>query len=170
LQPARTSGTVPTLNKQTLIEHIIDALSGGLDNLTRSARAAHAEATDEQSKAENKYDTRGLEASYLARGQSRQAMEVVEALKQYRALTPRAFAASEPIDLGALVEVKRGRERTFYFLGPGAGGTEVNCEGETVVAITPQSPLGRELMGRKAGDPVAAPGAKGDEARVVSVS
>src|SRR5689334_15606079 len=64
-----------SLNKLRLIEEIITALEAELANYARSARAAHAEATDEQSKAENKYDTRGLEASYLARGQSRQAAE-----------------------------------------------------------------------------------------------
>ena len=61
-------------------------LATELEGYARSARAAHAEATDEQSKAENKYDTRGLEASYLAHGQSRQAAETAEALEQFAAL------------------------------------------------------------------------------------
>jgi hypothetical protein len=66
------------VNKQFLIQKVLAALAAELSGYERSARAAHAEATDEQSKAENKYDTRGLEASYLARGQSRQAAEVAE--------------------------------------------------------------------------------------------
>lgn len=124
------------------------ALTAGLDNYARSARSAHADATDEQNKAENKYDTRGLEASYLARGQSRQAMEVAQALEQYSALPLRAFSPDDPIDLGALVVLDAGGETTGYFIGPSAGGTEVTCEGTGVVVITPHSPLGRRLVGR----------------------
>ncbi len=140
------------LNKRALIEQIIAALTVELEGYTRSARAAHAEATDEQSKAENKYDTRGLEASYLAQGQSRQAAEVVQAMQQYESLAVRSFAAQEPIALGAVVELERGGVRTVYFVGPRAGGTEVECEGQAVLVITPQSPMGQQLVGRKQGE------------------
>lgn len=118
----------------------------------RAARAAHAEATDEQCKAENKYDTRGLEASYLAQGQSRQAEEILQALQQYEALVPRAFAPGEPIDIGAVVTLAQQGKRAVYFVGPRAGGTEVDCAGDTVLVITPHSPLGRQLVGRKRGE------------------
>lgn len=120
----------------------------------RSAKAAHAEATDEQSKAENKYDTRGLEASYLARGQSRQALEVLQAIQAYQTLPIRAFSSDEPIDLGAVVELEHPSERAWYFIGPRAGGTEVECESTEVLVITPQSPMGQQLVGRKQGEHV----------------
>ena len=68
------------MNKRALIKKIIAQLASGLDAYVRAARAAHAEATHEQSRAENKYDTRGLEASYLARGQSQQAAEIEAAV------------------------------------------------------------------------------------------
>ena len=41
----------------------------------KAACSAHAEVTDEQSKPENQYAPRGLEASDLARGQARQVTE-----------------------------------------------------------------------------------------------
>jgi hypothetical protein len=140
------------LDKQALVNEIVKALLAELENYARSARSAHAEATDEQSKAENKYDTRGLEASYLARGQSRQAQEVLQSLAQYRALPVRDFSVQDAIDLGALVVVKMRDEAVRYFIGPSAGGTEITCEGETVVVITPQSPLGQRLVGRKSSE------------------
>src|SRR4051812_31278987 len=59
------------MTKEELVKAIIAKLNHNLGILERAARAAHAEATHESSKAENKYDTRGLEASYLAGGQSR---------------------------------------------------------------------------------------------------
>ena len=61
------------VKKEAVVKKIIERLQADLELYFKAARAAHFEATHEQSKAENKYDTRGLEASYLARGQSKQA-------------------------------------------------------------------------------------------------
>ncbi|MEO6787263.1 MAG: GreA/GreB family elongation factor [Chthoniobacteraceae bacterium] len=140
------------MNKSIIIERIIATLTTELEGYARSARAAHAGATDEQNKAENKYDTRGLEASYLARGQSAQATEVMHAIHRYESLDLREFTAQEPIDIGALVELERSGERTVFFIGPLAGGAEVDCEGKPVLVITPQSPLGQQIIGHKQGD------------------
>ena len=150
--PGRPHPPRSILNKAAIIEKIIAALAAELEGYARSARAAHADATDEQSKAENKYDTRGLESSYLARGQSRQAAEVVQAMQQYQTLTVRTFAPQEPVHIGAVVELERKGERITYFVGPSAGGTEIDCEGRAVLVITPHSPMGQQLVGRKQGE------------------
>lgn len=130
----------------------MEQLAAEMEGYARSARAAHAEATDEQSKAENKYDTRGLEASYLARGQSRQVAETAEALEQFAALPLREFGPEDPIELGALVELETKTGKTCYFLGPRAGGMEIMQGRREILVITPQSPLGQQLVGKKQGD------------------
>jgi hypothetical protein len=140
------------VNKAAVVQKIIAQLAAEMEGYARSARAAHAEATDEQSKAENKYDTRGLEASYLARGQSRQAAETAEALKQFAALPIRDFGPADAIDLSALVELESATAKTCYFIGPCAGGTEIMEGRREILVITPQSPLGQQLVGRKQGD------------------
>ena len=140
------------LNKRVLIKKILAQLTAELAGCFRAAQAAHAEATHEQNKAENKYDTRGLEASYLARGQSRQALETEAAITAFEKLAPRRFAAGAPIELGALVKLEQKSDRTLYFFGPKAGGTEVICGGREVLVITPQSPLGEQLLGKRQGD------------------
>jgi hypothetical protein len=109
------------VDKRSLLNNIIARLEAEVVSLARAARAAHAEATHESSKAENKYDTRGLEASYLARGQSRQAAETVQAIEEFKALDLRAFAPGDAAQVGALVVVASGKERTHYFIGPRAG-------------------------------------------------
>lgn len=139
------------MNKAALVQQIIARLAAELELYGKAARAAHAEATHEQSKAENKYDTRGLEASYLAHGQARQAAEVGQAITQFEALELRAFGPSDPIDLGALVTLAGRGERSLYFIGPRAGGAEIEHEGQTVLVLTPASPLGRQLLGKRQG-------------------
>jgi len=151
------------MNKRLIIKKITAALTGELELYFRAAQYARAEATHEQNKPENKYDTRGLEASYLARGQSRQAAELEK-------LNPRPLAAGEAIGLGALVELELGGERSFYFLGPRAGGTEVTHDRKEILVITPQSPLGEQLLGKKAGDrPQLTVGGVKQSACIVSV-
>jgi transcription elongation GreA/GreB family factor len=140
------------VNKRALIDRILARLQSELDMLTQAALATHAEATDEENKAEDKYDTRGLEASYLAIGQSKAAEEAAQALAQFSALSVREFKATEPVSLGALVVLEANAQPVHYFIGPRAGGTEIEHEGRTVLVITPQSPLGRQLMGRIQGD------------------
>ena len=140
------------VNKTALVQKIIAQLAEELEGYARSARSAHAEATDEQSKAENKYDTRGLEASYLARGQSRQAAETREAIEQFAALTPRDFGPEDPIDIGAVVELESKAGAVCYFIGPRAGGMEIRQGKTEILVITPQSPLGQQLVGKRQGD------------------
>ena len=159
------------LNKAALIKKIIASLDGELALFAKSARAAHEEATHEQSRAENKYDTRGLEASYLAHGQSRQAAETMQAKAEYQTLTPRAFTPEDGIDLSAVVELEGPHGSAIYFIGPRAGGTEIVHQKKTLLVMTPQSPLGSALLGRKQGERLIIEiGGSRNEYRVASVA
>jgi transcription elongation GreA/GreB family factor len=140
------------MNKRLVIKKIIARLTGELEVYFRAAQFARAEATHEQNKAENKYDTRGLEASYLAHGQSRQAAEIEAAIVEFEKLAVRKFAPDEPINVGALAHLESGGELSYYFIGSRAGGTEVEHDGKEILVITPQSPLGEQLIGKKAGE------------------
>ena len=158
------------MNKPALLAQIIIALSAELEMLTKAALATHAEATNEENKAEDKYDTRGLEASYLAHGQSKAAEEAALAVTQFQGLAARNLQPGEPVSLGAFV-VLEGKTTNHYFVGPRAGGTEVQHEGNTVMVITPQSPLGRQLVGKKQGDLVQLElGGKRSEYRLSAVA
>lgn len=136
------------MDKRAVLDRIVDRLRAELELYLKAARTAHAEATDEQSRAENKYDTRGLEASYLARGQSQQARDLEAAIAQFAALPARTHAPGSPLGIGDLVEVRSGGAADLFYIGPAAGGTEVEEEGREVTVVTPQSPLGSQLVGR----------------------
>jgi transcription elongation GreA/GreB family factor len=158
------------MNKLALIKKIIAKLTDELEIYFRAAQFSRAEATHESSKAESKYDTRGLEASYLARGQSRQAAELEAAIAEFEKLNARKFADDEAIGIGALVELENGGENLFYFIGPRAGGTEVVHDKKEILVITPQSPLGEQLLGKKSGDcPQLTLGGARKPAKIISV-
>lgn len=139
------------MNKRAILKKIVAKLTDELEVYFRAAQYARAEATHEQNKAENKYDTRGLEASYLARGQSKQAAELEAAILEFEKLAGRKYGAGDVIGVGALVELEQGGEKNFYFIGPRAGGTEILHDRKEIMVITPQSPLGEQLAGKKSG-------------------
>src|SRR5687768_17021689 len=98
------------VNKKDLLQKIVETLTDELELYVKAARSSHAEATHEQNKAEDKYDTRGLEASYLARGQSRQVAEVELSVEKFESLELKDFPPKTPIDLTALVELESKEE------------------------------------------------------------
>ena len=139
------------MNKSTLIDKINKALRSELETYVRAANCSHEEATAEENRAENKYDTRGLEASYLATGQANKVAELEDAIGAFEDLKTKSF--NDPsIDVGALVELDQDGDKSFYFIGPFAGGTEITAEAREVLVITPQSPLGSQLQGQQQGE------------------
>jgi len=142
------------ITKRTIVQQVIKLLGQELENLAGVSRSMHADASDEQSKAEDQYDTRGLETAYLASSQARLATETEAALAAYQSLTLRKFAPADPIALTALVELESRGARDLYFIGPRRGGLEVLHHGTEVFVITPETPLGQQLVGKQAGDRV----------------
>ena len=143
------------MSKEAVLKAILAQLEIELETLTRGAKASFAAATDPDSKAENKYDTRTLEASYVARGQAKRVTELQEAVRAFEALSGNELAAGTAITLGALVSLDTPEETAHYFIGPFAGGTEIMHEGSEIVVITPASALGQKLLGRRVGDAIA---------------
>ncbi|MFB8830852.1 transcription elongation factor GreAB [Azotobacter sp. CWF10] len=140
------------MTKDHVLKLILARLEDDLALARQAAQAAHEAATHEESLAENKYDTRGLEAAYLAAGQSRRVEEIRQALSLYQNLQLRPFDAERGIQLTALVRLvdERGEEQTL-FLGPDAAGLKVQAGDRQVMVITPRSPLGQRLLGRGEG-------------------
>ena len=111
------------MNKPALLQSIIERLTLDLDVAQRAAQTAYETATHEENVAENKYDTLGLEASYLATGQARRMEEIRQGLAKFRALQLRDFRAG--IELGALVTLESAnRCAPVVFPGSGCGGVE----------------------------------------------
>lgn len=141
------------MNKPELLRQIIQRLETDHSLLLQAAKSSHAAATHEDNIPDSKYETLALEASYIAQGQANRAQEIKLALEDYRKLTLPPFDDETPIRLSALVQLEDedGRQR-WVFLGPAAGGMKLNCEGQEVMVITPDSPLGEQLIGLQLDD------------------
>ncbi len=142
------------MNKKALIHYITRQISDELLAITSAAKSTYDVAINEDNKPENKYDTRALEASYLAGAQAKRVADMKEVLAIFENLPIREFTNQSSIERTALVEVCHNDKVSFVLIMPKGGGQSVVFEGQPVQVITAESPLGKALMGRKAGDEV----------------
>lgn len=158
------------MDKSALLKAIVEELANEFATQNEAAEDAHREATNDESRAEDRYDMRGQLAAYLAAGQAKLADEVANAIAAFRNIAVREFGPGEPAAVGALVRLEQRGRKSVYFLGPAHGGLEVKINGHEVMVVTPASPLGRSLMGRKTGERVALPqGARTVEHTIAAV-
>jgi len=136
--------------KQSLRDELVGHLEGSLKTLERAHQASREAATHEEAKPENDKDTRALEQSYVARGQAIRIEELRTNLAEVRTMPLHEFGEAQPVGLGALVMVEEKDQRFLIFLAPHGGGTALS--GGTVQVVTPKSPLGRALLGKRTGD------------------
>ena len=135
-------------NRKALKAELLALLEQTLATLEAAHAAAREGATHEQAKPENDKDTRAIEQSYLARGQ---AMRIEALQAGLAALGTMSLAEGEVGRLGALIEAEEDGEPVSFFLAPEGGGTKLKGG---IQVVTPASPLGQALLGKRAGDEV----------------
>ncbi|OAN11128.1 hypothetical protein A3K86_19365 [Photobacterium jeanii] len=150
------------MNKQALIEQIIEQLTLTHQTAVDAAQRAHETATNEENAPENEYDTLSLEAAYLAHGQSQRVAECIADLQAFKALDFANPMTQQQVILGSLVELADEDDKAkWVFFGPSAGGLKLQMPSEEnanaiieVTVVTPSSPLGKELLNRAVDDEV----------------
>ncbi|PWB35953.1 transcription elongation factor GreAB [Pseudomonas sp. SDI] len=143
------------MTKPELLQRIIERLGVDFDMIQRAAQTAYEAATAEENIAENKYDTLGLEASYLATGQARRMEEIRLAKLAYQQLSLRDYDPQRGVQVSNLVlleDLEGAVQRLF--LGPEAAGLKIAEGAELITVITPRSPLGQSLLGKVEGDEI----------------
>lgn len=144
------------MDKLLLQQHVLERLTQDLLQTEQAARAAHEAATHEENIAENKYDTLGLEAAYLATGQARRAQAIRQAIANWRQFRPRPYDAGKGIQLGALVcLVDSNDKQQQLFLGPDGGSMQLFSGADLVQVISSEAPLGKAMLGKYEGDEVS---------------
>lgn len=148
------------MNKPRILALIIKKLHEELDSRRKVSQRTREQGNDPESQAKSKYDTLAIEENYLADGLARMALASAQAIEALEGLHLRAFENNEPINQGALIELEFPGAKEWFFLAPAGGGTEVSHGGVTITVITPESPLGAQLMGAVTGDLTLSPPAK----------
>ncbi|MEG0151075.1 MAG: GreA/GreB family elongation factor [Comamonas sp.] len=144
------------MDKLLLQQQVLERLAEDLLQAEKAVRVAHETATHEENIAENKYDTLGLEAAYLASGQARRAEAIRQAMVNWRQFRPLPYNVIKGIQIGALVCLVDSDDRQQQiFLGPDGGSMKLARGAELVQVISSQTPLGRAMLGKCEGDEVS---------------
>lgn len=144
------------MNKLLLQQQVLERLAQDLHQVEQAAQAAHEAATHEENIAENKYDTLGLEAAYLATGQARRAEAIRQAIAHWQQFRPLPYNANLGIQLGALVGLldTEGKEQQL-FLGPDGGNMKLATDTCFIQVISSNAPLTKALLGKHEGDEIS---------------
>lgn len=138
--------------KKEILEELIRRSRHELQQLEEAARANREFATDQEFKAESKYDTRSLEAAYLASAEAKRVEELKLEIQILEEVDLDASKKLGEISIGALVELLHQENKRFYFLIPTAGGTLIKIKDEAILVVSVFSPIGDALMGLKSGE------------------
>ena len=146
--------------KIKLIQTLIVQLEEKFKILQASALEAKEAATNEESKAENKYDTRGLEASYLAGAQAKRAKNLQDSIyvfskikeeelnstgqvAMYSVLSAELEAENENPDSESQMSEKK------FLIVPNQGGLTLELDGQTYFCLLYTSPSPRDQRGSR---------------------
>jgi transcription elongation GreA/GreB family factor len=142
------------IDKAAIRQAIIERLESELAVLIAAANASKDEATDQENRQEGKYDMRGQSAAYLATGQAKLAAELAEAIAAYRNLSLSENGPGTEAAAGSMVTLESQGQKSVYFIGPARGGIDLEIGGVPVTVITAFSPLGRQIVGQRAGNAI----------------
>jgi len=140
------------MNKQDIINLIIAQLEANICVAQQAVDVARDTATHKDCLGSSKYETMGTEASYLAKGQGERLVELQRALAYFKQLTPHTSTKAKLVSLINL-EDEQGQNQTLFLAGD-AGGLKVKYDDNIITVITPQSPLGKSLLGKQTGDDI----------------
>ena len=145
------------MDKKALVDQLVRQLELSARAALSSRDAAAAEAREGATPDEKREDARAAhQLGTIGGAQARRAQQAqaeADALSTFRPVPQLA-----KVGLGAIVEIEdddRGEGRTFFLAPVGAGITLTGPGGDGLLSVvTPASPIGRAVLGKKSGDVV----------------
>ncbi len=137
------------IDKKVILEKLIENLQHELSEVEEAAKSTRDLATQDDLKSEGKYDTRAIEASYLASAQQKRVEEIKTDIQMLEEIE---IQNSSKIQMGSLAQISYNGNERYYFLTSTSGGTMLTVDGETILVISVFSPLGNGALGLKAGE------------------
>lgn len=135
------------MDKKAVIEAVIASLVKAATSSERASKEARQASIEAPSKMESRYDSTKSEQDWLAHGLAIMSAQHKAAIQEIQTidLTPR-----DHVRIGSLVttEEDTGGMSEIYILLPSGTGTTVEVEGKKVLVVTPESPMGKAVMGK----------------------
>lgn len=139
------------IDKKRIVDTLIEKLNNELIEVESAAKSAKDLATADDLKSEGKYDTRAIEASYLASAQNKRVDEIKLDIQMLEDLAVSIEPATK-MQLGSLGLIRCNGQERFYFLSTTSGGSMLMIEDTPILVISVFSPIGDAALGNGPGD------------------
>lgn len=136
--------------KEKILLKLKEAVQSSLDMARAAYLSDHEGATSSEAKSESKYDTRAVEAGYIAGAQKARMEELEDELQLLDEIDLDHLPLS--VSVGSLIELQFENSSKIYFISSTAGGTIVDVDDEKILVISAFSPIGVEAIGLQKGD------------------
>lgn len=142
------------MNKNEVISDVIKELKKQRSEIEAGLNSAKQAAREAPGAMQSHSDTTKSQMYTLAANMENLVKEKEAVEKFLENLKNTKSEKSDSIELGALAETEdQNHQKTFYLIVPkGGAGIIIQKENIRVVSITPETPLGSELLNKKIGD------------------
>lgn len=146
------------IDKHRVIAAIIEQLQLQLNTAESAVKMAADTATHSETVAQNKYDTFGLEASYLAHGQQQRVLETQLAIQCFQQLLKSSDdSRHETVAIASLLilqEEQAAEKQHCFFIAAAAGGLRLTVDQQSITVVSTDAPLSASLMSKELDDEV----------------
>jgi transcription elongation GreA/GreB family factor len=147
------------MDKTVLVAQLAEKLADSARAALAARDALASEAREGATPDEKREDARAAhQVATLGKASERRAKTALAEVDTLTAFRPQPLAAKAAIAVGAIVEIEEaetGEGRTFFLAPVGAGVTLTGPGGDGHLSVvTPASPIGRAVLGRRTGDVV----------------
>ena len=139
------------IDKKKIVESLIEKLTHELSEVESAAKSTKDLAQAPDMKSEGKYDTRAIEAAYLAGAQNKRVEEIKLDLQMLEDLAISIEPATK-MQLGSLGLIACNGHERFYFLSTTSGGSMLMIDNHPILVISVFSPIGDAALGHSMGD------------------
>ena len=139
-----------TIKKQAILDELKLRVQKDLTQAKSAFKSTKGHATDSELKSDGKYDTRSIEAGYLAGAQKKRVDELELELGLLDEININHLPSE--VSVGSLAEIEFNKMKRLYFISSTSGGTMLEIEGETILVISAFSPIGAAAIGLSVGD------------------
>nr|BDT27160.1 GreA/GreB family elongation factor [Bacteriovorax sp. HI3] len=140
-----------TIDKKKIVEVLIEKLNTELKEVEGAAKSTRDLAVAPDLKSEGKYDTRAIEAGYLASAQNKRVEEIKMDIQMLEDLVTQIEPASK-LQLGSLGLIDCNGQKRLYFLSTTSGGSMLMIDNYPILVISVFSPIGDAALGLGAGE------------------
>ena len=137
-------------DKNKILDELKKNLQAEIDQAKKVFDTTRGHATDVELKSEGKYDTRSIEAGYLAGAQKKRIDELELEMGLLDEIN--VEHSSPEVCVGSLVEIELNQNKRLYFISSTSGGSLLSIDNNPILVISAFSPIGTEAINLQVGD------------------